>query len=168
MIGQVILRKPWTERILRRIACLTLTALLLGACSHSWDACGDVYCIDVVADDAAHNGSRPELVWADGRWLIATADYGRGENELRLYDPDFLFTAASTTDPNVLVMRFPAPPYVHSLHYWAEQDVLEPGAPGELEGLHFLEDNRVLAITSSGANNVYPGRLTLKAAAGSG
>ena len=66
--------------------------------------------INRVADDEAHNGARPELVWVDNRWLIATADYGDGVNELRLYDPDFLLTALNTSDPNVVVMRFPAPP----------------------------------------------------------
>ena len=154
--------------------------------------------INAVSDGAAYNGSRPELVWVDSRWLVATADYGDGPNELRLYDPDFLLNATDTTDPNVLVMRFPAPPFVQSLHYWAQrdvlilvqnrksgdewkltfvdlsasvltgelvvQDVLEPGAPGELEGLHFTDDEHVLMITSSRANNVYPGRITLRTA----
>jgi hypothetical protein len=152
--------------------------------------------INSVSDDAAYNGSRPELVWADNRWLVASADYGNDGNELRFYDPDFLVSASSTDDANVLVARMPAPPFVQSLHYWAAQDVLilvqnrkagdgwkltfvdlaasvaagdlvvvdelEPGAPGELEGLHFLGASRVLMVTSSRANNAYPGTLTVK------
>ena len=152
--------------------------------------------INTVTDGEAHNGARPELVWVENRWLVATADYGDGRNELRLYDPDFLLSAMNTTDPNVVVMRFPAPPYVQSLHYWADRDVLilvqnrksgdewkltlvdlaasveagalvvldvlEPGAPGELEGLHFIDDERVLMITSSRVNNAYLGTLTVR------
>lgn len=152
--------------------------------------------INVVADGEAHNGARPELVRVDNRWLVATADYGNVQNELRLYDPDFLLSATNTTDPNVVVTRFPAPSYVQSLHYWAERDVLifvqnrksgnawkltlvdlaasvqagklvvldvlEPGAPGELEGLHFIDDERVLMITSDKVHNAYLGTLRAK------
>ncbi len=80
--------------------------------------------IHAVPDGAAHNGSRPELVRVDGRWLVATADYGGVRNELRFYDPELLLTADNTTDPNVVVARVPAPTYVQSLHYWEERDVL--------------------------------------------
>lgn len=75
-------------------------------------------------DGAAYNGSRPELVKVDGRWLVATADYGNDRNELRIYDPDFLMTAANTDEAGVVVTRMPAPPYVQSLHYWEARDVL--------------------------------------------
>lgn len=152
--------------------------------------------VNALTDTEARNGSRPEWVYADGRWLLATADYGNTGNELRLYDPDFLVSAADSSEPNVLVRRFAAPPFVQSLHYWADEevlifvqnrkageqwkltlvdlpasltagelvvrDVLEPGAPGELEGLHFLEGERVLMITSSRANNAYLGTLSRK------
>lgn len=154
--------------------------------------------INALTDGEARNGSRPEWVYADGRWLVATADYGNDGNELRLYDPDFLVSAADSSDPNVLVRRFSAPPFVQSLHYWADEgllifvqnrkageqwkltfvdlpasfgagelvvrDVLEPGAPGELEGLHFLDGERVLMITSSRVNNAYLGTLSRKPA----
>lgn len=149
--------------------------------------------LHAVPDDAAHNGSRPELVWVNGRWLIATADYGKRDNELRFYDPDLLLTATDTTDPGVVVMRFPSPPFVQSLHYWEARDVLvlvqnrrdgsgwkltlvdlastidsgalvvldvlEPGVPGELEGFHFVDDERALMVTSS-HQNAYVAKLT--------
>jgi hypothetical protein len=152
--------------------------------------------VNTVQDGVATNGSRPELAWVDNRWLVATADYGDHDNELRLYDPDFLLTAQNTTDANVVIARIPAPPFVQSLHYWQARDVLilvqnrksgdawkltfvdlaasvasgtlevldvlEPGAPGELEGLHFVDDERVLMVTSSGSNNVYAGTLTTR------
>jgi len=150
--------------------------------------------LNAVRDGEAREGSRPELVWVDNRWLVASADYGDRDNEVRLYDPDFLAAAANTKDANVLVARYPSPPYVQSLHYWAAEDVLilvrnrnsgdgwrltfvdlaatwssgalvvvdelDPGAPGELEGLHFLNDSQVLLVTSSRSNNAYPGTLT--------
>ncbi|MGE0621662.1 MAG: hypothetical protein AB7I04_01660 [Pseudomonadales bacterium] len=150
--------------------------------------------LNVVQDGEAREGSRPELVWTDNRWLLASADYGDDRNEVRLYDPDFLLSAADTTEANVLVARYPSPPYVQSLHYWAAEDVLilvrnrksgegwrltcvdvtatwssgalvvvdelEPGAPGELEGLHVVDGERVLMVTSSRSNNAYPGTLT--------
>ena len=43
-----------------------------------------------VVDDLANNGTRPEFVRYNGRWLVATADYGDQGNQLRLYDPDKL------------------------------------------------------------------------------
>ncbi len=80
--------------------------------------------LNVVPDGEAAEGSRPELVWVDNRWLVASADYGNASNEVRLYDPDLLESAANTTDAGVLVARYPSPPYVQSLHYWADEDVL--------------------------------------------
>lgn len=146
------------------------------------------------SDNAAHNGSRPELVWVGGRWLLATADYGGRLNELRLYDPDMLMTGASTTDPDVLVFRAPSPPYVQSLHYWQARDVLvlvqnrnygsgwkltlvdlektvdsgslivldvlRPDLPGELEGFHFIDDDRALMVTSDSLETAYLVTLT--------
>ncbi|MGB0768941.1 MAG: hypothetical protein ACPGYV_14670, partial [Phycisphaeraceae bacterium] len=44
-------------------------------------------------DDLGVNGTRPEFVRVNGRWLIATADYGDQGNQLRLYDPEKLKTA---------------------------------------------------------------------------
>lgn len=153
--------------------------------------------VHAVPDGAAHNGSRPELVRVDGRWLVATADYGDRENELRLYDPDYLLGADDTSDANVVVARIPSPPYVQALHYWQTRDilvmvqnrhsgsgwkltlvdlpasvhsgalvvldVLEPGVPGELEGFHFIGDERALMVTSGGSRNAFLVTLTARA-----
>jgi len=70
-----------------------------------------------ITDDLGVNGSRPEYVRLDSRWLVATADYGALGNEVRLYDPERLKTAARTSDPGVLVARFPCGPYVQNLHW---------------------------------------------------
>ena len=51
------------------------------------------------------------------RWLVATADYGALNNEVRLYDPEALKTAARTSEPGVLVRRFRCSPYVQTLHW---------------------------------------------------
>ena len=51
------------------------------------------------------------------RWLFATADYGALNNEVRLYDPEALKTAARTSEPGVLVRRFRCSPYVQTLHW---------------------------------------------------
>ena len=75
-----------------------------------------------VADDLAVNGSRPEYVRVGQRWLVATADYGAQANEVRLYDPEMLKTAARTSEPGVLVHRFRSSSYVQPA------DVLRPTA----------------------------------------
>jgi hypothetical protein len=79
---------------------------------------------NMVVDDLAVNGSRPEFVRVGGRWLIATADYGDTGNEIRLYDPDALTTARKTSAPGVLVARFPAPTWVQNLHWLADRNLL--------------------------------------------
>lgn len=79
----------------------------------------------VALDDAAVNGSRPELVRANGRWLVASADYGgSGRNEVRLYDPDVLAKGVSTSASGAIVAKFPVGEYVQALHYWEARDVL--------------------------------------------
>ena len=46
--------------------------------------------LNVIDDDAAINGCRPEFVSVGGRSLLATADYGDIRPEIRLYDPEGL------------------------------------------------------------------------------
>ena len=70
-----------------------------------------------IADDLAVNGTRPEFVRVGDRWLVATADYGALSNEVRLYDPERLRTATRTSEPGVLVHRFPSSHYVQTLHW---------------------------------------------------
>jgi hypothetical protein len=77
-----------------------------------------------VTDDLAVNGSRPEFVRVGSRWLVATADYGALANEVRLYDPEKLKTAARTSEPGVLVHRFRSSPYVQTLHWLDAQGLL--------------------------------------------
>lgn len=73
------------------------------------------------ADGPAANGSRPEFVRLDGRWLLASADYGSSENEVRLYDPE---AVARPDSKGAVAARFPCGPFVQSLHYWEERDLL--------------------------------------------
>lgn len=75
-------------------------------------------------DDLATNGTRPEFVRYDGKWLIATADYGNKGNKLRLYDPKLLAKAQKTSDPGVLVAEFDCGPFVQSMHWIEESNTL--------------------------------------------
>jgi len=75
-------------------------------------------------DDLATNGTRPEFVRVNGRWLIATADYGEKNNQLRLYDPELLAKAQRTSEPGVLVAAFDCGPFVQSMHWIDDQDTL--------------------------------------------
>jgi hypothetical protein len=73
--------------------------------------------LNVVEDDLAIHGTRPEFVQAFGNWYIATADYGNGRTEVRLYDPFALQTAKKTSESGVLVYRFSCGPFVQNLHW---------------------------------------------------
>tara|TARA_B100000809_G_scaffold264400_1_gene320129 strand:- start:260 stop:1225 length:966 start_codon:yes stop_codon:yes gene_type:complete len=53
-------------------------------------------------------GTHPEFVTVGGRRLLATADYGTESPEIRLYDPELLLQAKSTSDPGVTVHRISA------------------------------------------------------------
>jgi hypothetical protein len=79
---------------------------------------------NVVEDDLAVNGSRPELVRVGGRWLIASTDYGDHGNELRLYDPAKLAHAKKTSDRGVLVAKIPGLTWVQNLHWIDERGLL--------------------------------------------
>lgn len=80
--------------------------------------------LNVVQDDLAVNGSRPEFVRFGGRWLVATSDYGPEGNEVRLYDPERLKHAARTSEPGVLVARSRCGPWVQSLCWVNERETL--------------------------------------------
>lgn len=77
-----------------------------------------------IVDDLANNGTRPEFVRYNGRWLLATADYGDQGNQLRLYDPDKLKSASKTSDPGVLVAAFDTGPFVQSMHWIDDEQTL--------------------------------------------
>ena len=80
--------------------------------------------LNTVDDDAAVNGTRPEYVFYEGRWLIATSDYGPTGNEVRLYRPSRLAVAGRTSEPGVEVASWPCGPFVQSLRWLDERELL--------------------------------------------
>ena len=77
----------------------------------------DAAVLNVVEDDAALNGCRPEFVSIGGRDLLATADYGDVRPEIRLYDPAALLAAGRSSAPGVVVYRVPCGPFNQNLHW---------------------------------------------------
>jgi hypothetical protein len=77
-----------------------------------------------IDDDACIQGTRPEYVTYQGEFMVATADYGAQGNEVRLYDPQALFTAKRTSEPGVLVAKFTCSPWVQNLHWIPEKGIL--------------------------------------------
>jgi hypothetical protein len=75
---------------------------------------------NVIDDDVAINGCRPELVTLGGRVLMATADYGDIRPEIRLYDPDALLAAGRSSSPGVAVHHVLCGPFNQNLHWDAE------------------------------------------------
>jgi hypothetical protein len=73
--------------------------------------------LDVIDDDAAINGCRPEFVVVGGRPLLATADYGDIRPEIRLYDPTALLAAGRSSAPGVVVHRVLCGPLNQNLHW---------------------------------------------------
>jgi hypothetical protein len=73
--------------------------------------------LDVIEDDAAVNGCRPEFVVLGGRPLLATADYGEIRPEVRLYDPEALVNAGRSSAPGVVVHRVLCGPFNQNLHW---------------------------------------------------
>lgn len=80
--------------------------------------------LDVIEDDAAVNGCRPEFVQVGGRVLLATADYGRIRPEVRLYDPAGLLAARRSSAPAVVVHRVLCGPFNQNLHWDAASGLL--------------------------------------------
>ena len=73
--------------------------------------------LDVVEDDAAKNGCRPEFVAVGGRPLLATADYGDVRSEIRLYDPAALLATGRSSAPGVVAHRILCEPFNQNLHW---------------------------------------------------
>ena len=84
----------------------------------------DDWIYNKIEDDLATNGTRPEFVRHNGKWVIATADYGDEGNQIRLYDPEKLKTARKTSDPGVLIAAFDCGPFVQSMHWIDEEQTL--------------------------------------------
>lgn len=73
--------------------------------------------LDVIDDDAAINGCRPEFVTVNGKAYLATADYGDVRPEVRLYDPEKLIRTRRSSSPGVVAHRFLCGPYNQNLHW---------------------------------------------------
>jgi hypothetical protein len=73
--------------------------------------------LDVIDDDAAVNGCRPEFVELHGRPFLATADYGDVHPEVRLYDPERMLASKRTSAPGVVCHRVLAGPFNQNLHW---------------------------------------------------
>lgn len=80
--------------------------------------------INVIEDDACIQGTRPEYVKYNGKWFVASADYGNKKNEVRLYDPVKLATVTKTSEPGVLVAKFTCSPWVQNIHFIKEKNIL--------------------------------------------
>ena len=80
--------------------------------------------IKVIEDDACIQGTRPEYVNYNGKWFVASADYGNKKNEVRLYDPIKLASATKTSEPGVLVAKFSCSPWVQNIHFIKEKNIL--------------------------------------------
>ena len=80
--------------------------------------------VDIIDDDAAVNGCRPEFVAFQGREFLATADYGDVRPEVRLYDPAKLLAAKRSSAPGVVAYRFLCGPFNQNLHWEADRGEL--------------------------------------------
>lgn len=92
--------------------------------------------LNMLNDDLAQNGTRPEFVQINDRWLIATSDYGGTGNELRLYDPIRLKSAVRSSAPGVLVHRQSCGPWVQTVEWVPEFRSLAL-VQNQIEGLRY-------------------------------
>ena len=77
----------------------------------------DAAVLNVIDDDAAINGCRPEFVSVGGRSLLATADYGDIRPEIRLYDPGPLLAAGRSSARASWSTASLCGPFNQSLHW---------------------------------------------------
>jgi hypothetical protein len=118
---------------------------------------------DVLDDDAAANGCRPEFVTVAGQDYLATADYGDVGPELRLYDPDKLLAAKRSNAPGVVVHRVRCGPFNQSLHWDAAHGQLtcvQNVIAGRGWRLDVLDLARAVAQGRAGAPGVRVRQLT--------
>jgi hypothetical protein len=73
--------------------------------------------LDVIDDDAAVNGCRPEFVTVGTQDYLATSDYGDVRPEVRLYDVEKLLKAKRSSAPGVVAHRILCGPFNQSLHW---------------------------------------------------
>jgi hypothetical protein len=84
----------------------------------------DASLLNTIDDDACIQGTRPEYVKYNGKWYVATADYGNHGNEVRLYDPEKLKSCKKTSEPGVLYKKFICTPWVQNLCWIANKEIL--------------------------------------------
>ena len=80
--------------------------------------------LDIIEDDAAVNGCRPEFVTLEGKPYLATADYGDVRPEVRLYNPGKMLANKRTSAPGVVAHRVLAGPFNQNLHWDASKGQL--------------------------------------------
>jgi hypothetical protein len=80
--------------------------------------------LNIIDDDAAVNGCRPEFVTLEEKDYLATADYGDVRPEVRLYDPERMLSAGRTSASGVVAYRVRCGPFNQNLHW--------DGATGQL------------------------------------
>ncbi|QJD95446.1 hypothetical protein HH214_05940 [Mucilaginibacter robiniae] len=80
--------------------------------------------LNTIEDDVCIQGTRPEYVKYHNKWYVATADYGKNGNEVRLYDPEKLSSCKKTSEPGVLFKNFTCTPWVQNLHWLADKGQL--------------------------------------------
>jgi hypothetical protein len=80
--------------------------------------------LNTIEDDTCIQGTRPEYVFYNNKWYVATADYGDKNNEVRLYDAAVLRTAKKTSEKGVLVKKFLCSPWVQNLHFIPGKNLL--------------------------------------------
>lgn len=80
--------------------------------------------LNTIEDDVCIQGARPEYVQYEGKWYVATSDYGNKGNEVRLYDPNKLRFASKTSDNGVLFKKFTCSPWVQNLHWVGGKGIL--------------------------------------------
>jgi hypothetical protein len=80
--------------------------------------------LDVIDDDAAINGCRPEFVTLAGQDYLATSDYGDTRPEVRLYDPEKLLRAKRSSAPGAVAFRVLCGPFNQNLHWDGERGQL--------------------------------------------
>ena len=73
--------------------------------------------LDIIDDDAAVNGCRPEFVTVQQKEYLATADYGDIRPEVRLYDPQALIQQRRSSATGVVAYRFTCRPFNQNLSW---------------------------------------------------
>ncbi|TCD05650.1 hypothetical protein EZ449_16315 [Pedobacter frigidisoli] len=84
----------------------------------------DGHLLKTIEDDACIQGTRPEYVKSNGKWFMATADYGNKSNEVRLYDVAKLVKADKTSETGLMYKKFTCSPWVQNLHFIENKGIL--------------------------------------------